>query len=692
MRSINLTILFTAMLALAGIPACADPVHGASGLRERPEKKDVSLALIYKEAYTDKRWIGVAPKGQSVCQKVAGWRSEKLTQYPPRVPPSSDALLKKLGLDRICIYTPEKGASLAFTPPKGYKVQKDRLAVATTSAGGLPSDPLGTRIWERLATLTTDHTGQVLTDPGNPDVRKTFHFSQQPGVRLTFLDSQPDSRLSPEGAFAKPGEGDSVHGFTLAHLARNIVCPPGPGGARTCAATIESRRALGYGNFDTSQPFPPKELEEQKSGQVGLVSDLAGAIVAEVLDWQIREPHKHLILNLSLGWDGEGFGDLGVHSVRKLDPAVQAVYDAIRFARLSGALVIAAAGNRRGGSQDTEWPLLPAAWELRRPSWFPLPLGRKPLYAVGGVDWQNLPLSNSRDGGRPRRAAYADHSVTYAEALDGPTAMYTGTSVSAAVTSSIAAVIWHLRPDLGPAQVMKLLARSGEPLGFRADYYAWKHIWPLSKLIPAPRATKLSLCKAVERACGSQGSACEGRVEPFAACGPMDPPQPPGLGPLNEFAAFPKPATLATPGTKNESLDLGSQRWLYPQPEATPCPGCVVVVKDPPSSGQTTATSTEYELAYSIGDQWRTEACNDALVLKSGLLEITCGGTSYPPQSLPQDALDPLPTVAQKISLPDLGTQFSSCSFKLTFEVEKGSDPDLIPVENPVLIDPKLKS
>src|SRR6185503_4331980 len=117
------------------------------------------------------------------------------------------------------------------------------------------------------------------------------------------------------------------------------------------------------------QPLPPFQAHGDQGGDVGTVSDLGSAIFAEVLHWRHAGSPGHLILNLSLGWDGELFNDLDVSSVSKLRPDVLYVYQALRFAARNGVLVIAAAGNQKGGQQQSNWPLLPAAWEMRYPSW-----------------------------------------------------------------------------------------------------------------------------------------------------------------------------------------------------------------------------------------------------------------------------------------------------------------------------------
>jgi hypothetical protein len=436
---------------------------------------------------------------------------------------------------------------------------------------------------------------------------------------------------------------------------------------------------LGYRAFNPKEQLPPDEPSEYQSGHVGLVSDLATAIFAEVLYWRQVEPDKKLILNLSLGWDGEAFGDLDKHCPYQLEPSVRAVYEALRFARRSGALVIAAAGNQRGGS-DTEWPLLPAAWELRRPNWFRWSFFRKPVYAAGGVEWQGLPIANSREGALTRRVAYADHAVTTVGTSGEPTAMLTGTSVSAAVTASIAAVVWHLRPELRPAQVMKLLARSGDELGYRADFHEWK---PLSWLVKAPHARRLSLCAAVARACGPDGQRC-----PAPECTPWTVEAPALQEALKGFQGGPyRELQPTTPPAK--LIEMGSQRWVIPQPEATPCPGCTAVRTEPPnnwSDDNPGGTWTEYTLPVVYGKDWIKEAYEDGLDLTAGKLVILCGTDPEPgPLSLETSALltapppdsvpNPLPeSILAGYMEFDINRSLAGCSLKIVYKGTQAGD------------------
>lgn len=526
-------------------------------------------------------------------------------------------------------------------------------------------------------------------------------------VRLTFVDGQPTG----EGVPSTPPPG-SQHGYTLAHLAREVLCSTeGP-----CAVTIASRRALHYDNFHSKKELQP--LPASEAGHLGLVSDLASAIVAEVLHWRQTGGPRHLILNLSLGWDGELLHklkpDLATHKASALEPSVLAVYKALQFARKRGVLVIAAAGNRRGGQKKSGWPLLPAAWELRRPSFFPFVFGRKPVYAVGGVDGQRLPLSNARSGGIPRRVAYGDHAV--AQVGDGEyTAIYTGSSVSTAVVSSAAAAVWQLRPGLRPAEVLRLVSRSDDRLDIRADFYAWRKLWPLSWLLPAPEARRVSLCAAVRRACADAAQCpslaaapkCRDDVsDQSPALSPRFPtitrtrrPQPYPSEPLE--ASFIPPCEsdlrLSTlgggmsdpPCLINRFVSVATGPWTLPQPEDDPCSGCSLIqpprlqaALDGDSDAEASPDPVLYDLKLQIHKSWQTAPPT----LQGAVLEIDCssvgrGKTLYK-ISFDQQS----PNLQTVIDLGD-GKRLSGCGARLDFAVLTQSG-EWMSVPSPVFIEP----
>ncbi len=308
--------------------------------------------------------------------------------------------------------------------------------------------------------------------------------------RLAIIDSVRDSsnpanescpRQTDLGAFEC-----SPHGWALANLAEDLML------GLSTRIEITSRRAL-TGTYEIqaegSDAKPESfDIGEAGGGLYGYIQDLASAIEREVTDWSsLGEERGGLILNLSLGWEASAQID------------ASAVRDAIRVAVCRGALVVAAAGNRVSGDPATvNTQLLPAAWEQDPaptnqecedllgelpPSVFNLNAPYRPLvFAAGGVQADNRPLSNSRPNATPRLVAFGDHApVEHPDpACDNPNAdellempcteTLTGTSVSALVVSVAAAVRWQDFPSRNSFQIMEDLWQGGEGIGQPADF------------------------------------------------------------------------------------------------------------------------------------------------------------------------------------------------------------------------------
>ncbi len=290
-------------------------------------------------------------------------------------------------------------------------------------------------------------------------------------VRLVILDSVQDDATSPEDNKCpySPSVGDlecSPHGEILVRLARDLLCT-GP----DCGAQITTRRALrrthrikSAGGSPTVVELGVEDSDGVQGGTTGTREDLAQAICREVDEWQSETDRPKLILNLSVGWNKVIESDSTAAS--------NLVREAIRNAACRGALVIAAAGNRVAGPASLETPLLPAAWELEPApsvedcqeyfgvdsSGFTSDTDYRPLiYAVGAVQQDGRPLSNSRPETTPRRVAFGDHApVSYPGQLGQPArlATLTGTSVSTLVVSEAAAVRWSQALDLASFDVM----------------------------------------------------------------------------------------------------------------------------------------------------------------------------------------------------------------------------------------------
>jgi hypothetical protein len=337
----------------------------------------------------------------------------------------------------------------AFTsPPLG--LSRDRWVIA----------PFGARV--SVPDMGAELRAAVLERTGST-VSSGLANLARPPVRVAVVDGAVD-RL---GAAGRAGLGVADHGHSVGRIIRELSCPPdmpGPG----CFSFIGNELALRYNASGTAS---------DKGGEYGSLADLARAIDAAVDHWEGDPAHPpHLIVNLSVGWDGQYGSDPDDASV----PPVVAVHRALRRATCAGALVVAAAGNHTAGSSGG--PLHPAAWqstatgscggvllpgEPTQPSFAAQPL----VWAVGGVDAAGAPLYNHRAGARPPLVAYGYAASVRDDIGQGNfTDELTGTSASAAVVSGTAAVLWALEPALSPRQVIDRIYLSGAAVDATADF------------------------------------------------------------------------------------------------------------------------------------------------------------------------------------------------------------------------------
>jgi hypothetical protein len=725
-------ILCTLALAVLGwtAPGHAAPQIKAEGLTVQREETPHEKYQDLKSPEVDWQVVAIRRKGVDICPTVDGWKSEKSWLFQtlrspdyrdkPSNPESRETQDRQLekelrralavepilkDLDRFCSYRKTSNSSGDFPMhplPAGLEKGASNSRAALVPAGELDTGASASI----LARHFLDQTAGM-----SPAQKAALAGPQR--VRLVFVDTQQDGDGVPHVS------GPSRHGYTLVHLAHQMACRD----VTPCPVGFGTRLALHHANRDlpSASDFPAP------GGNLGLVDELAEAIVREVWSWRQPGSPPHLILNLSVGWDEFSVDkdkrpvhELDSRKISRLRPDTQLVYKALQFARRSGALVIAAAGNRRGG-MESKWPLLPAAWELRRPSWLPFALGPKPVYAVGGVGWQDLPLPNYRQGGMPRRVAFGDHAVAGSTDTYAPTAMYTGSSVSAAVVSAIAATAWQLRPKLRPAEVMELISRSGEKLPGRADYYAWKDLWPFSQWVKAPHLRRLSLCRAVQWACADGGRcaipSCPSPSGPANLSVLIDPAS--IISPLPDLRAATLPADCRPASSPAPWLfavdepnasracplhllpDIVSQRWVFPQPDDPPCPGCSLI---PPSRtlvaslapGDVAGTPRGYVLAIEIDPKW----LSPEIVIDGTTLDIDrySGGKFVERMTYAIPVSELLqaggPTGSHLLLLKEAvnGASLAECTATLNFEVTmKDADgvAKTFSVQSPIYVDPE---
>lgn len=473
-------------------------------------------------ACTDWRWIGITRPGAGCPQAPPGWTSRSLFANLGEPDdgrkhfPDSKVFQE---LRRFCSYEiADSDRSASDVPALDLggdleRLDRDCAALSVGADSARPSDLV--RLREEVF-------------PAQAGLGGSLAIANERGVRLAFLDTQPTADDLPETRGSAP-----LHGFTLAQLARRMVCQDS-----ACAARITTRLALPIRDFDPARRGD--QIDTLRGGYIGLQGDLAQAILSEVDAWRVGDrSQKHLVLNLSLAWDGRFFGGLTKEQIDEMQAGTQAVYRALQYAAGYDVLVLAAAGNQKRPPCQNSGPLLPAAWESA---------GRRGeerlLYAVGGVRSDGKRLVNTRRKGMPRRAAFGVIPA-WNDTGGEPEAILVGSSVATAVVSSIAAVVWDSFPELDSRKVMDILDKSGEELSYQADFW--------SGTGAAPAVHWLSLCRTVKTACEETG----GRCPLQSSC--------PALISIEDTTS----SLLAHPQAR------GSCRpWVMPQPEDDPCPVC----------------------------------------------------------------------------------------------------------------------
>jgi hypothetical protein len=193
------------------------------------------------------------------------------------------------------------------------------------------------------------------------------------------------------------------------------------------------------------------------------------------------------------------------------------------------------------------------------------------VYAVGGVDEHDRPLINARAKGSPRLVALGSNGLV--AGAGGSTEPLTGSSVSAAVVSATAALVWSYVPKLRPHEVVDIIYNAGLPLGSHADFeLTGSGDWEISRA---------SVCSALERACNGQ--------DPDECPTDLDCKLVPAPDNMDHF--FGQVETLVNdPSTKVDEIDTGlsgdvpvceSFNWTEladPQPETPICSRCNMIV------------------------------------------------------------------------------------------------------------------
>lgn len=353
----------------------------------------------------------------------------------------------------------------------------------------------------------------------------------------------------------------NAHGLQMAALIREVACPAE---RSDCVNAVRHELALPRDDWDTAPDWIV-------GGRHGGQGDLAMAIYAAVEGWRERrlaDPNNsapRLVVNLSIGWTRMNeealLSERGPHA---------SVLAAMRFASCHGALMFAAAGNTDdelcpdfdyGPLSPARFEALPAPsllectawgyvpqWTLSHPV-FALPGAYAPLvHAVGALDEFDEPLINSREGAMPRLAALGANGIA-----DPSADALSGTSVSAALVSATAALLWSYRPELRPDEIAELIHDGGWDLGYNADFSLPNDTDPVRRL---------SVCAALEAACSGQGVEC-----PTPGCSATAPALDGNLSAVADAIAV----VLEDPQTNVDTIaDPALREWPICDPELGP--------------------------------------------------------------------------------------------------------------------------
>ncbi len=492
------------------------------------------------------RWIGESPN----CLPLSGWSARRLfTTFIPEVA-------------GLCVYewsTPGAAPPISkitelFNNSGATQLTEDVPVLSPMSPPALSGPELA--FYNGLRTSLRDHVGTAVLLPWWPTVPRA--------ARIVVVDTTPDA------AHASIPDGESRHGDTLARLIEDIVCGPA-GPDRSCAAEVTTALAM---------PLLPDGTLGPNGGHMGSLVDLARALERAVLKWEgdrlahPRTTPPNLILNLSLGWEHNPFiADCYQDPNAALAPPARGVLSILQYAATKGALIFAAAGNDAGGSSRRSGLTCPGAYQVRsRPGVPSAPL----LYAVAGLDYSDKPLETARPSSQTTISAIGLGGISWLPTSTVPQAL-TGSSVSTAVATAVAAVTWAFRPTWTAPQIAHAVHLGGVDLGRPADHCA--------SGLSSCRVRRANVCGAL-LAAGS-----------WLRCSPppRHPWSSPALpGPLADLTAWltasPSPMPQPPPPWPIPRFTLASRQvspWVFPAPISVTCPTCWVFS----ASSNTTGTS-----------------------------------------------------------------------------------------------------
>jgi len=536
------------------------------------------LVAPFAEACPDSQWVGYIIEGEAACPEPRNCRNNpeedggRCAPYregewalSPMVPPGSPHA--NSAMRRYCLYTWRPGFIAPDAPlpldrlPDTPRVRLERdceVSAVASDEFQMPGD---------LALLLRDaHDAQLEMVP------QAFADPVLDPVRIAVVDTSADAQGS--GTDELPDISDNGHGDAVGTLAYRTSCLGGDGGR--CVSAIRSELALGRrGPRDPQDPNAIDWLPDL-GGDFGSQGETARAIYTAVRRHLDEQSERNLIINLSLGWDG----DYGDHRKRRLRVPARAALDAAQYATCQGALLIAAAGNRDAFSHR-DGPISPAIFEKRRDRCVDDPNAYAPVvHAVQGVDGRDRLIFNARRRAVPRLLAPASFVLTPTSPpiqADSPiwARTHTGSSMAAAAVSGVAALVWSVRPELLAHEVMDIVYASGEPLGRNAKFGMRGQKQP---------RVRVSACHAFALACAG-AAGCGLTPDQLATCGERrgrrvdaSPNWKAFADGMLDYWGDP-PLQAATPYTPPPAPPVGVtyEPWGTPQPGPDNCPLCGIL-------------------------------------------------------------------------------------------------------------------
>jgi hypothetical protein len=553
------------------------PVDAGSNIEAQTQPQAVPVELVVGSCPGATRLIGTLNSGHEDCSLggtvPAQWQASNLFESGS---PGVEALLEAVPtqLERYCAYD--------YVGPEGQVTSA--YAVLTTAVNNYP--------FMDATTLSADCRGEFeqgdLYDVSiGAELRAAFltNIGWDMGAQVDLVHDDRETidvaivdTVSQEAADSPTIEPANGHGLQMAALIREVDCPAG---RSDCVDAVRHILAMPRNDWSSAPDWVV-------GGNHGSQGDLAMGVYQAVQDWRERRlddpatSSPRLVINLSIGW--EQIGNESLESTRGPHASVLA---AMRFASCHGALLVAAAGNTKDELCPDQYPgpLAPASFEaLAAPTALQCAaLGHVPLWtndypifatggsyaplvhAVGGLDEFDEALINARAEAMPRLAALGANGI-----VDPGAESLSGTSVSAAVTSATAALLWSYRPELRPDQIMQLIYAAGWSTGESSDF----------ALTGNPSVRRVSVCAALDDACTGQSSSC-----PIPGCTATAPAPDGNLSAVDAAVE----AVLADPQTNVETFQsaasaeyptceppvgMGSNDLASPQPEIPLCSRC----------------------------------------------------------------------------------------------------------------------